>query len=525
MSGLRLTVNGRGTREAITARWFAGALLLAAALVALDIALRTKIVVIALLALPPLVAAMRCGTARTGVVGVACLLLGIVLGITDHMFGSREHVIDVSAVAAVGLAAVYVARARSRLERSARRARMLARAGSVLQRSLDYENSLTELARLAVPGLADWCAVVVRREDGGVHQVAAVHHDPAREQLARRLQERYPADPETPAGASNVIRTGEAEFYAQMDDSVLERLARDGDHLNLLRELALTSSLILPLRARGRILGAIVFNTDAGRPVLDAADRALAEDLAERAAVALDNAQLYARASAAERELRTSRDQLGAILDGVADGVIAQDATGKMVYANEAALGLLGFPTVKAIQAVPIRYVLSRFEVFDEDGAPLTPDRLPGRQALRGDQPADLLVRMRRRDGSGERWIITKATPIRDPEGALVLAISVFEDVTEHMERRRSERVLGRAGELLATSLDYERTLARIAALAVPDIGDFCVVDVVGEREIRRVATAGPDTESTKLIVAARGRHRLDPAAEQGIPHVLRSGV
>ncbi|MEA2479441.1 MAG: hypothetical protein QOJ07_1363, partial [Thermoleophilaceae bacterium] len=95
----------------------------------------------------------------------------------------------------------------------------------------------------------------------------------------------------------------------------------------------------------------------------------------------------------------------------------------------------------------------------------------------------------------------------------------------EHMERRRSERVLGRAGELLATSLDYERTLARIAALAVPDIGDFCVVDVVGEREIRRVATAGPDAESTKLIVAARGRHRLDPAAEQGIPHVLRSGV
>ena len=90
-------------------------------------------------------------------------------------------------------------------------------------------------------------------------------------------------------------------------------------------------------------------------------ERRLADTLAARAAIALDNMQLYARASDVEAELRRSRDQLGAILDGVADGVTAQDPTGKMVYANEAALELLGFPSVRAIQAVPILFAYAGY--------------------------------------------------------------------------------------------------------------------------------------------------------------------
>ena len=175
-------------------------------------------------------------------------------------------------------------------------------------------------------------------------------------------------------------------------------------------------------------------------------ERALADTLAERAAVALDNMQLYGRAADVEAELRASRDQLEAILDGVADGVTAQDATGKMVYANEAALELLGFPSVKAIQAVPIRYVLSRFEIFDEDGEPFPPDRLPGRQALMGESPrtrwcASAAATRARSAGRSSR---RRRSATRD--GDVVLAINVYEDVTEHIERERTQRVLARVG-------------------------------------------------------------------------------
>ena len=130
--------------------------------------------------------------------------------------------------------------------------------------------------------------------------------------------------------------------------------------------------------------------------------------------------QLYAHASEVEAELRQSRDQLGAILNGVADGVTAQDPSGKMVYANEAALELLGFPSVKAIQAVPIRYVLSRFDIFDENGVPFPLERLPGRQALMGEEAEDALVRFRRRTParSAGRSSRRRRSSTRRPPGA-----------------------------------------------------------------------------------------------------------
>jgi serine phosphatase RsbU (regulator of sigma subunit) len=235
--------------------------------------------------------------------------------------------------------------------------------------------------------------------------------------------------------------------------------------------------------------------------------------------------QLYARASDVEAELRRSRDQLAAILDGVADGVTAQDPSGRMVYANEAALELLGFPTVKAIQAVPIRYVLSRFDIFDQDGEPFGLDRLPGRQALMGKEPEDALVRFRRRDTGDERWSILKATPIRDPGGRVVLAINIYEDVTEHIERERSQRVLARVGEVLTTSLSYERTLQNVADLCVPEIADLLAIDLLENGQIRRVALGTCRGDQAREVMQMRRRYPLDPDAATGVPAVIRSGA
>ena len=515
----------KSIRSAAGNPWFACALTGALVLAIVDALFGEGWDLIPLLAIPPVVAALRSGPSRTAVLGGLCTVLAIVLGIPDGIFGHREHVITVVAIAAIGLAATYVARLREQLEERDRRSKLIVAAGAALQRSFDPEASLNELARLAVPLLADWCVVHIRQLDGSLRQIVTVHRDAEKEHLARELYERWPAQPDGPSGVPAVIRTGRPEIYDPIPDELLEQTAKSPEHLRILRTLGLRSTLMLPLTARGRTLGSIVFTLAESDRSFGPEERKLAETLAERAAVALDNTQLYARASAAEAELRQSRDQLSAILDGVADGVTAQDPTGKMVYANEEALKLLGFPSVAAIHAVPIRFVLSRFEVFDEQGRPFSPDRLPGRAVLRGEPAEDALVRMCRKDTGDERWTIIKATPIYDSAGELALAINVYEDVTDHMERERQQRMLARAGDLLAQSLSHERTLEAVADLCIGEFADLCTIDLVDGRQIRRVAVAMADPDDAREVLEMRRRFPFDPDATTGVPAVLRTGA
>jgi serine phosphatase RsbU (regulator of sigma subunit)/PAS domain-containing protein len=513
------------TRSDAANRWFVGALLATLALGVGDALFGEGWTVIPLLAVPPLVAAVRSGPLRTAALAGVGVVLAIGLGVPDEIFGEREHIVTIVAVFVVGGMAVYVAWLRERLEEQERRSKLVADAGAALQRSLDPEASLNALARLAVPLLADWCVVHVKQPDGSIRMVAVAHREPEKEALTHELSARYPPKPDAPGGVAAVIRTGKPEIYPSMPDSLLEATAQDDEHLRILRSLGFRSSLMLPLIARGQVLGSIVFTLAESDRSFGHQERELAATLAERAAVALDNTQLYALLSGAESELRQSRDQLGAILDGVADGVTAQDASGKMVYANEAALELLGFPSVAAIQAVPIRYVLSRFDVFGEGGEPFPIEHLPGRAALMGERAAPALVRMSRTDTGEGRWTIIKATPIFDADGELALVISVFEDVTEHMERERQQRMLARAGELLAQSLSHERTLEAVADLCVGEFADLCTIDLVEGNRIRRVALAMEDKEQARELFEVRRRFPLDPAAATGVAAVIRTGA
>ncbi|MEA2442712.1 MAG: hypothetical protein QOJ12_4, partial [Thermoleophilales bacterium] len=506
-------------------RWFAGALAALLAITVADAVTAEGWILTELLAIPPLVAAVGSGARRTGVLAAMSAVVAVVLGISDDMFLNREHLITVLAVVTVGLTAFYIARLRERLELQDRRSKLMADAGGALQRSLGPEASLNELARLAVPLLADWCVVHVKQPDGSIEMIAVAHREPEKEALIRDLAARYPTNPDAASGVPAVVRTGRAEIYRDIPESLLTSTAQDAEHLAVLRSLGFRCSLMLPLIARGRVLGSIVFSRAETARAFGVEERALAQTLADRAGIALDNTQLYARASDAEAELRGSRDQLGAILDGVADGVTAQDPTGKMVYANEEALRMLGFPSVEAIQAVPIRYVLSRFEAHDEHGRPFPLERLPGRSALRGQKAPDALIRMRRRDTGAEHWTVLKATPIFDDAGELMLAINVYEDVTDHMERERHQRLLARAGELLATSLTYERTLERVAELTIPDLADVCTIDLVEGGHVRRAAVAAGDGEEARATLMARRRYPLEPDATTGVPAVIRAGA
>ena len=195
--------------------------------------------------------------------------------------------------------------------------RFLADASEVLSSSLDYRATLSNVARLAVPSLADWCAVDVLEEDGSLERVAVAHQDPRKVELAHDLQERYPPDPDAPYGVHEVLRTGEPQMMSEIPPELVERAARDEKHRELLRQLGLSSYLTIPLIARRRMLGAISLVFAESKRRYGEQDLRLAEDLARRAALAVDNSRLYGQAQReivererAEEEVRRLNEQL-----------------------------------------------------------------------------------------------------------------------------------------------------------------------------------------------------------------------
>ena len=155
---------------------------------------------------------------------------------------------------------VLVFRDVSREKRLESRNGFLAKAGEVLASSLDYQTTLGVVARLAVPQLADWCAIdLVEPESGAIRQVAVAHAELDKVRFAEDMGRRYPPTDHEERGAAQVIRSGKSELYAELPPAMLEAGARDDEHLRLLRALDLRSALIVPLIGHGRTLGAMTF--------------------------------------------------------------------------------------------------------------------------------------------------------------------------------------------------------------------------------------------------------------------------
>ena len=181
----------------------------------------------------------------------------------------------------------------TRRKREQQGTQLLNQASRVLASTLDYENTLQAVARLAVGELADWCAVDLVDENDQIRQVVVSHKDEAKIKWAKELNKRYPSDYAGPTGVGNVLRTGLPEIYSEISDQMLVAAARDAEHLAMMRDLQIRSALVVPMVARGRTLGAMtLISTELGRRYGDA-DQALALELATRAAIAIDNAQLY----------------------------------------------------------------------------------------------------------------------------------------------------------------------------------------------------------------------------------------
>ena len=230
------------------------------------------------------------------------------------------------------------------------------------------------------------------------------------------------------------------------------------------------------------------------------------------------------RASSLAVELRGIQARLDGILGSLGEAVTVHDEHGKTVYVNEAAVTLLGYEHADEVLATEPGGLAARFVIAREDGSPVQLNDLPGRRLVAGETAPSLLTRSIRRDTGEGMWLLTKATLYTDPTGQR-LAINIIEDVTQAKEAELRQRFLAEAGQLLATSLDYEQTLERIARMMVPGLADWCGIEMVDERgDSHQVAVAHVDPAKVQMARDLRRRYPPDPDSPTGVPAILRGG-
>jgi PAS domain S-box-containing protein len=392
----------------------------------------------------------------------------------------------------------------------------LAQASGLLAASLDYERTLSEVARLAVPDVADWCAIDIVQADGTTRQVTSVHPDPELEAFLLELRRRYRAEKQGSEGTARVIATGDAELVRDVSGQVAIELS-EGEEESY-RRLAPRSYMIVPLVARGRTIGALTFlSMREGRHYGDG-DLDFAQHLGRRFALAVDNARLY-------DEAERSRGLLDTLFASAPVGLGFFDTELRCVRVNEALAAINGLPIDEhagrplaellgplAGSVVPLlRHTLTSGEPILE-------------QEVDGHPPGES-------KGPVRHWLVS-CTPVRAGDRTMLGVSSVVMDVTERralLERERAGRrratFLARASELLESSLDYETTLQNVAEIVVPEIVDWCAIHVLDESgEIKLVAAEHADPEKAALAWELDPRYPTQADAPTGVAAVIRSG-
>jgi PAS domain S-box-containing protein len=180
------------------------------------------------------------------------------------------------------------------------RLRFLAEASDILASSLDYEATLVGMAQLAVPTIADWCVVDILTEDRSIHRLAVAHGDPTKRELVERLRPHTP-DLAQLGGVAEILRSGKPRIAVEISPAQIQAVACNAEHLELLKSLEPKSGMCIPVIAREQVMGVITLVSSQPSRCYEAADLVLAEELACRVAIAVDNARLYQEARCSQQ--------------------------------------------------------------------------------------------------------------------------------------------------------------------------------------------------------------------------------
>ena len=336
------------------------------------------------------------------------------------------------AASALAMAEVYEAQVLQK-----KRSEFLAEASTMLGSSLDYELTLRKVADLAVPHIADWCAVHLF-ERGTLQRVAVSAADPEKLPLAEELSRRYPETLRDDQGTGRILRTGQSELYRTVPDELLVAAAQDEDHLRMIRALGMVSAIAVPLVARNRTVGVLrLISAESGRH-FDENDLKLAEDLARRAAVAIDNARLHAA-------LQTSEARLRSAFESAAAGFVLLTPDGRFLQANQAYCRITGYTEQELRE-------MNFIDLTHADDALRNRDL--HEQLLAGKVPNFTIEkRYVRKDGSTV-WVRVGSALVYDENDNPTELFALVQDITEQKlaeETLRKSEKLAAAGRLAAT--------------------------------------------------------------------------
>ena len=370
-------------------------------------------------------------------------------------------------------------------------------AGDRLASTLDYVEALREVARAAVPAVADWCTVHLL-EDDTLEQVAVTHVDPQKLVYAEELQRRYP--PTAHTAALEVVRTAKPQLAHELSEETIRAATVDDLHFGLVKELGLRSLMSVPLVVRDRILGAITFATAESERLYDESDLAYAEELGRRAAAAVENARLYAQA---EEQARAAR-----VLAAVADAVVLVDNDDVVRLWNRAATTITGIEAKDAVgrpiaQLLPAWHEIAhRIPVAAGPGEPVRAETVPVEISGR-----EVWV-----SGSGVGFDEGTVYAFRDltEERALEQMRSDFVATVSHELRTPLAAIYGAALTIRRPGLELDDETARPPAPRDRDRVGPPGADHRGPpaRELPRLREAAPDDRGVR---PARARGRRAP--------------
>ncbi|MDX6607819.1 MAG: hypothetical protein QOD14_2359 [Solirubrobacterales bacterium] len=273
------------------------AMLVASAIAVLDALAGPHAVLIGLLAIPPVIAAMSASLPETAVVGAFCLVLAVLSIFWHSDVGAAQYAIAVVTVIAGDLAGLWVASLRVNLNREQAASELLAEAGALMEDALDRQQRAKHLADLAVPTLGDVAMVDMLAADGTIERVAASSRGTEVADIFVNLRASTPIDPHGPHPVAEVIRTGRTAHLDQLTDEDIDGITTHENERELLRRHRFKSCIVLPLGARGSVLGALTLWIMRPAKAFDETARRTAKRLADRAALALDNARLHEQQS------------------------------------------------------------------------------------------------------------------------------------------------------------------------------------------------------------------------------------
>ena len=225
-----------------------------------------------------------------------------------------------------------------------------------------------------------------------------------------------------------------------------------------------------------------------------------------------------------ENALRLSRNQISVILGGIVDGITAQDRSGKLIYANDAAARISGYDNAYELMTTPLDQIMLRYKIFDEFGMPMSPGQLPGRVAMRGESPPPMAIRFKVVKTGEERWSLVKAQAVTNEAGEVMMVVNIFHDITDLKRAELGQRLLAETSKVMAKEVDLPTRLNELAHLIVPSLADWCAIDLLDENnKLQRVAVVHPDPQMIEWAHEMHERFPPDSNAPGGAYQAIRT--